>query len=138
VVIEDKAYSLSVHYRKSRQKRVARAAIFEAASALPGARVVGGKLVVNITPKGAPHKGVALQRERERLHCDTAIYVGDDDTDEDVFALDQPGRLLSIRVSKKVSSAAAYYIENQSAMDALLRVLVELRRKQGARHHAAE
>jgi trehalose 6-phosphate phosphatase len=137
VVIEDKKYSLSVHYRQSRQKRAARAAIIEASAQLSGARVVGGKLVVNIVPEGAPHKGIALERERDRLRCDTAMYVGDDDTDEDVFTLDRPGRLLSIRVGKKSSSAAPYCIESQVAIDSLLRVLHELRRKHG-RHRAAE
>lgn len=138
VVIEDKTYSLSVHYRKSRAKRAAREAIMAAAERLPGARVVGGKLVVNIVPEGAPHKGIALERERDRLRCDTAIYVGDDDTDEDVFALDRPGRLLSIRVGKKPSSAAPYCIEDQAAIDALIRALIELRRKGRAGQRAAE
>lgn len=138
VVIENKTYSLSVHYRQSRQKRTARAAIKAAVAALSGARIVGGKLVVNIMPEGAPHKGIALERERDRLRCDTAIYVGDDDTDEDVFALDDPGRLLSIRVGKKASSSAPYCVQEQSSVDELLRVLIELRRRQGTRHRAAE
>ena len=90
VSIEDKVFSIAVHYRQSREKKKARAAIVEAAAALNNARVIGGTLVVNILPKGAPHKGMALERERERLGCDTAIYVGDDETDEDVFALQQP------------------------------------------------
>jgi trehalose 6-phosphate phosphatase len=138
VVIEDKTYSLSVHYRQSRQKRASRAAIMAAVAELSGARIVGGKLVVNVTPEGAPHKGIALQRERDRLRCDTAIYVGDDDTDEDVFALDHPGRLLSIRVGKKASSSAPYCVPAQSSVDELLRVLIELRRQHGTRHRAAE
>jgi trehalose 6-phosphate phosphatase len=138
VVIENKAYSLSVHYRQSRQKRVARDAIMAAVGQLSGARVVGGKLVVNIMPEGAPHKGIALERERDRLRCDTAIYVGDDDTDEDVFELDHPGRLLSIRVGKKAGSSAPYCVAEQSSVDELLRVLIELRKRQGARHRAAE
>jgi trehalose-6-phosphatase len=81
-------------------KKLARAAILEAAASLGDVRIVGGKQVVNLLPKGAPDKGKALERERERLCCDTAIYVGDDETDEDVFALDQPTRLLSIRVER--------------------------------------
>lgn len=128
VVMEDKGYSVAVHYRLSREKKQARAAILRVAAQLGDVRVVGGKQVVNILPNGAPHKGVALERARERLHCDTAVYVGDDDTDEDVFALDQPGRLLSIRVGKKRESSAAYYLVNQRAIDDLLATLVEFRR----------
>ncbi|MBI2894361.1 MAG: trehalose-phosphatase [Deltaproteobacteria bacterium] len=129
VTIEDKTFSVAIHYRQSREKKKARAAILRAAAALSDARVVGGKQVVNILPEGAPHKGVALERERNRLDCDTALYVGDDETDEDVFALDQPGRLLTIRVGAKRSSAATYYIPNQRAIDDLLRTLIEVRRR---------
>ena len=59
--------------------------------------------------------------------------MGDDETDEDVFTLDQPGRLLTIRVGPKRSSAARYYIANQPAIDDLLRVLLELRRESAQR-----
>jgi len=128
VVIEDKGYSVAIHYRLSREKKEARAAILEAAAGLGDVRVVGGKQVVNILPHGAPHKGMALERARERLQCDTAIYLGDDETDEDVFALDQPGRLLSIRVGKKRDSAATYYLADQGAVDEFLATLVECRR----------
>ena len=93
--------------------------------------MIPGIEVVNIVPADAPHKGIALERERFRLHCDTAIYVGDDETDEDVFALDQPGRLLSIRVGRKDASRADFYIHAQKDVDALLRLLVRLREGTG-------
>jgi trehalose 6-phosphate phosphatase len=128
VRIEDKVFSVAVHYRDSREKKKARSVIAKAAAALGDVRVIGGKQVVNILPVTAPHKGIALERERSRLRCDTAIFVGDDKTDEDVFILDQPGRLLSIRVGRSRTSAAAYYIPGQRAIDTLLRVLVDLRR----------
>jgi trehalose 6-phosphate phosphatase len=127
VEIEDKGFSIAVHYRRSREKRRARAAILTAAASLPGARIIPGKQVVNVVPTTAPHKGIALERERDRLRCDTAIYVGDDRTDEDVFALDQPGRLLSVRVGRSRSSAATYAIASQRAIDDLLRTLVAYR-----------
>ena len=68
--------------------------------------MIGGKQVVNILPEGAPTRAWRSSRSAERLGCDTAIYVGDDETDEDVFALDQPGRLLSIRVGARKASLA--------------------------------
>jgi len=128
VVIENKSFSISVHYRQSREKKKARAAILEAASFLGDVRILGGKEVLNILPKDAPHKGIALERARERLSCDTAIFVGDDESDEDVFGLDQPGRLLSIRVGAKSSSMASYYIRSQADIDVILDALVGLRR----------
>jgi trehalose 6-phosphate phosphatase len=129
VEIEDKVFSVAIHYRQSRQKKLARNAILRAASTLRDVRLIGGKQVVNILPNGAPHKGIALERERARLKCDTAIYVGDDETDEDVFALDQPGQLLTIRVGRHRSSAAAYFIESQREIDELLRVLLKFRQE---------
>jgi trehalose 6-phosphate phosphatase len=128
VEIEDKTFSLAVHYRRSREKKKARAVIAKAVAALGDVRVIGGKLVVNLIPPGAPNKGNALERERARLGCDTAIFVGDDKTDEDVLSLDQPGRLLGIRVGRSRKSAAAYYIPNQRAIDDLLEALIDFRR----------
>jgi trehalose 6-phosphate phosphatase len=131
VVVEDKVFSVAVHYRASREKKSAKAAILRAAAAISGVRVIPGKQVVNILPLDAPHKGIALERERRRLACDTAVYVGDDTTDEDVFSLDQPGRLLCIRVGSSRSSAAAYAIANQRAIDGLLSTLAACRRSVG-------
>jgi trehalose 6-phosphate phosphatase len=127
VRIENKVYSISVHYRHSREKKKALAAILETARGLGPVRIVGGKQVVNILPLGAPHKGLALERERERLRCDTAVYLGDDQTDEDVFSLDQPGRLLGIRVGASRASQAQFFVRSQAAVDDLLARLLSLR-----------
>jgi trehalose 6-phosphate phosphatase len=128
VVIEDKHYSIAVHYRRARRKGLARASIARALARLDDVRIVGGKQVVNLLPPGAPHKGVALERERGRLGCDTALFVGDDETDEDVFALERPGRLVSIRVGPARSSQASYCLKSQDEIDTLLRALINLRR----------
>jgi trehalose 6-phosphate phosphatase len=127
VVIENKTFSVAVHYRLSREKRAVRQAIMAAVRELGEVRMIGGKQVVNIIPAGAPHKGTALEKARARLGCDTAIYVGDDDTDEDVFRLDQPGRLLTIRVRSKQSSMAHYCVSSQREIDDLLLALRDLR-----------
>jgi trehalose 6-phosphate phosphatase len=127
VEMEDKTYSLALHYRRSRRKKEARQGLVRALGALGEVRVIGGKLVVNVLPLGAPHKGVALQRERDRLGCDTAFFIGDDETDEDVFALDRPGRLLTVRVGAAPASLASYCVSNQREVDDLLERLIELR-----------
>jgi trehalose 6-phosphate phosphatase len=132
VDVEDKRFSLAVHYRRSRRKRDARKAIYDTVNALPfPMRTIPGKLVVNVIPKRAPHKGDALLELRAKEGADTAIYVGDDATDEDVFMLDQPGRLLSIRVGLARSSSASYFLRNQREIDALLARLARLRTKDG-------
>jgi trehalose 6-phosphate phosphatase len=140
VVIEDKGLSLAVHYRRARNKKLARARVLAAAARLGKARLLGGKQVLNILPAGAPHKGLALVLARIRLGCDTAVYVGDDETDEDVFTLDQPGQLLAIRVGRKRISSAAYYIRTQAEIDGLLRSLLAFgpgpKARRGARARA--
>jgi len=127
VFVEDKGFSVAVHYRNARKKSSARRAILSASHSLKDVRLVGGKLVVNFVVPDAPHKGLALERERSHFACDTVIYVGDDETDEDVFQLDRPGQLLSIRVGRKRTSSASYYIRNQSEVDRLLETLITLR-----------
>lgn len=127
VVIEDKGFSVAVHYRQARERSSTRRAVLSAGRSLNDVRLVGGKLVVNLLVPDAPHKGLALERERSHFACDTVIYVGDDETDEDVFQLDRPGQLLSIRVGRKRTSAASYYIRRQEEIDRLLEALVAAR-----------
>lgn len=127
VIIEDKGFSVALHYRQARERNATRRVVLSAARALEEVRLVGGKLVVNCLVPGAPHKGLALERERTHFACDTVIYVGDDETDEDVFQIDRPGQLLSVRVGRRKTSAAPYYIRNQAEIDRLLETLVALR-----------
>jgi trehalose 6-phosphate phosphatase len=123
--VEDKDLSLAVHYRQFPAKAEARRRILLAAAGLPGARVFGGKQVVNIVEADAPHKGSALAAERHRLHCNWVLFVGDDDNDEDAFAL--PGNTVPVRVGRKLRSHARYYLRRQSEIDRLLELLVGLR-----------
>jgi trehalose 6-phosphate phosphatase len=131
--IENKRYSLAVHYRRSREKARAREAIRRAVAALPVAmRTIPGKLVINVVPDAAPSKGDALVALRERSDADIALYVGDDVTDEDVFRLDQPGRLFTVRIGRSRTSAARYYLRQQREIDALLAQLVARRDERAA------
>jgi trehalose 6-phosphate phosphatase len=126
--IEDKGYSLAIHYRLAPETTSARRRIHAAISRVTAAiRVVPGKLVVNVVPAGAPHKGDALLQLWRRSRAQRALYIGDDVTDEDAFGLDGPGHLLAIRVGTSRSSAAGYYLRRQREMDALLAHLSELR-----------
>jgi trehalose 6-phosphate phosphatase len=133
IVVEDKIFSIAVHYRQALEPERARISILEAAATLEDARVIGGKMVVNIVPRGGVDKGTALERERQHMHCSRAIYVGDDETDEDVFSRAQPGQLLGIRVGESATSAASHFIPDQSAIDALLRLFISLRAEPASR-----
>jgi trehalose 6-phosphate phosphatase len=127
VWVEDKGLSLAVHYRESTNKLAARKRILAAATDLKLARVFGGKQVVNIVMDNAPHKGDALAAERIRLKCTGILYIGDDDNDEDAFAL--KGDVVPVRIGRKRDSHARYYLRNQVEIDTLLELLGCLRSK---------
>ncbi|OQW36977.1 MAG: hypothetical protein A4E19_14680 [Nitrospira sp. SG-bin1] len=125
VSVENKSYSLSFHYRTVDQRDEARALISRIIAELsPPPRIVLGKSVVNVMPPTASHKGTALLETMRRLDCATALYVGDDETDEDVFAL-RDHRVLTVRVGKKNGSSARYFLKRQAEITEVLRLLVE-------------
>jgi trehalose 6-phosphate phosphatase len=130
VVLEDKRYSLTVHYRHATRPGAART-VRAAAARLPGARVLGGKECLSVVPAGSETKGNALQRIRNLCRCDAAVYVGDDVTDEDVFALEVPW-LLGIRVGRGGRTSARFWLRRQADIDGLLDVLVHCRRRSSA------
>ena len=124
--VEEKGLSLAVHYRQCAGKAKVRRRILAASGKLPRVRVFGGKQVVNLTVDNAPNKGGALAAERDRLGCDWVLYVGDDENDEDAFALD--GNIVAVRIGRKQSSHARYYLRTQAEVDTLLARLVLLRK----------
>jgi trehalose 6-phosphate phosphatase len=127
LVIEQKKNSVTVHYRQVKDKDRVLEAIAEAVHHLQDARVIGGAEAINLLPFGGPHKGIALQQARRVFACDTAMYVGDDDSDEDAFGSAPRDRLLSVRVGTGKASLARYRLRTQRDVDALLQTLVDLR-----------
>jgi len=128
IFIEDKVHSLSLHTRQTRDRRRALAAIDRALEQLPDVTVIGGKEVVNLLPPGGGNKGVALEYAMRTFVCSHAIYVGDDDTDEDAFRVTESTPVLGIRVGASDTTLARYYVETQEEVDELLEALVNLRR----------
>jgi trehalose 6-phosphate phosphatase len=124
--VEDKGLSLAIHYRQYAQKADARRRILAVTRKLKRARVFGGKQVVNVVEDGVPNKGDAVAAERDRLRCNWVLYVGDDENDEDAFALG--GNIVPVRIGRKLRSHARYYLRTQEEMDALLELLVRLRK----------
>ncbi len=123
--IEEKESSLAIHYRLCSRKAEARRRILAAAGKLKNVRVFGGKDVVNVMAKLAPHKGDALAAERDRLRCNWVLYLGDDENDEDAFALG--GNMVPVRIGRKQRTHARYYLRTQAEIDDLLELLVRLR-----------
>jgi trehalose 6-phosphate phosphatase len=132
VRVEDKIYSLSIHYRAARHKRSALETIDHAIRGLRGTHRIHGRQVVNLIPRGAPTKGDALEHVRRLLVCDAAVYVGDDETDEDVFSRGSETCLLSVRVGRARRSHARYRLRHQRDVDTFLRQLLALRPRRSA------
>jgi trehalose 6-phosphate phosphatase len=126
--IEEKTFSLAIHYRQAPQKTATRRKIVAASRKLDDVRVFGGKQVVNVVEKLALHKGDALVAERDRLKCNWVLYFGDDENDEDAFAL--KGNIVPVRIGRKQRTHARYYLRTQTEIDRLLELLVRLREKQ--------
>jgi len=127
LILEDKGVSLAIHYRRARARAEVRRLVLALVALLEGTRIVEGKMVVNLLPANAPNKGTAVVRLRKRLRCESTIYVGDDDNDEDAFALAKQGRLLGIRVGRSRCSQAGYFLAAQPDVDDLLAKLLDFR-----------
>ena len=125
VLLEDKRYSLSLHYRNAPDQPAAQRVIAARAAALaPRPRLIQGKCVVNLLPPGAPHKGDALRALLSGQHTGCALYAGDDETDEHVFDLPRK-LLLGVRVGRSSDTRAALYVDDTSEMLPLIEFLLE-------------
>lgn len=129
--IENKRYSLAIHYRRSPHRADARRAIRAAIKALPQRmRLVPGKLVFNVVPAEAPNKGNALLQIMNAENVDQALYIGDDVTDEDAFRLGPEEHVTAVRVGPSRSTAATYFLCDQHEVDNLLERLARFRAEQ--------
>jgi trehalose 6-phosphate phosphatase len=125
IYFEDKRSTLAVHYGLARAWRQAEQAAYGAANQLTGTRLVAGKKVLNILPRQFPNKGDALRALLARLELGAALYLGDDVTDEDAFAVGAP-LVLGVHVGPG-RSLAPWRLESQAGIDELLARLLALR-----------
>jgi trehalose 6-phosphate phosphatase len=124
IVVEPKAYSLSVHYRHAPDHEAAIDLIERITGALePVPRVIGGKCVFNLLPEGAPDKGSAIAALVTHARCDAAFFIGDDLTDEAAF-VNAPPAWVTVQVGCDDHSAARYCIDDQGDIERCLREIV--------------
>ena len=76
------------------------------------------------------HKGTAVDRARRLLGCEYVIFVGDDDSDEDVFKTRNRTFVLGIRIGSSRRTQARYHLPSQRDMDRFLLTLLRLRPRQ--------
>lgn len=124
--IENKRWSLTVDYRHVPDLSSTEKALTAFARTLPQVRVLGGRHAdLNLAPAGEHHKGTALARHMAALGRGSALYVGDDRTDEDAFAHPIAG-LVGVRVGHKAGSRAQYFLQEQFEIDRLLDALLAM------------
>jgi trehalose 6-phosphate phosphatase len=132
VTLEHKGSTFAVHYARSPVVPHAEKEVHRAARALLGVRLVPGKNLVNVLPDHFPNKGDAVLRLVERLGCRRALFLGDDITDEDVFAL-PPRLVFGVHVGPG-PSRAAWRLDGRAEVDLFLERLLaaSARQRRGA------
>ena len=91
---EQKALSVSFHFRRADDEAAARAYLTRVAEAATAEGLVPrwGRMVLEVRPPVEAHKGTAVRALVARAGVSRALYAGDDTTDLDAFAgLAQPG-----------------------------------------------
>jgi len=137
VFIEDKGFSLSVHYRQVDKKYISKVKNIVYGAILlyevrENAKVKDGKMVVEIRPPIEWGKGKVvlwlLARQKFELSGKKQkilpVYIGDDTTDEDAFkALKDKG--LAIFVGHPKKSEDTYYLNDTNEVGEFLHIVLE-------------
>jgi trehalose 6-phosphate phosphatase len=107
IEIEQKGRSFAVHYRGVDRVSEAEARLERWLDDLPDVLdVIWGKKVVELRPSGLT-KGTAVQRIVGQHPARTPVYLGDDTTDEDAFAVlqDLDREVVTVRVGQEDTCA---------------------------------
>lgn len=125
--LEDKALSLSLHYRHAADPARAESRLRETALQLdPQPRVIDGLFVLNLLPPQAQTKREALEALLAHSRCSTAIFVGDDVTDELVFE-NAPPEWLTVHVGTGEPSHARWFVNDPQEVGSLLQAILARR-----------
>lgn len=127
VTVEDKQYSLALHYRLARDKGAALLCIEELLQGIePALKRFGGKCVVNVVAAGVPDKGDALATLVRRAQAAAAVFVGDDVNDEAVFMRAEP-HWLTVRIGRDDPlSRAMFFLDSDSELALVLHKMIAL------------
>jgi trehalose 6-phosphate phosphatase len=124
VEVENKRYTLTFHYRGADEPaKVQSTLVLLLNRLIPAPQLICGKASVNALPPGSARKGEAARSLMIHLRCAGLFFVGDDETDEDVFGLTE-GLIMGVRVGQQAESRAQYYLKHQSEMEDVIRFLV--------------
>lgn len=130
--VENKQFTLSIHYRNipvrktSSLMSIVRKTVH---SFDPRLILTPGKKVLEVRPQVKWGKGKAVLQVLKTSNLSgrpTAIFIGDDKTDEDVFRVLRFKGIM-IRVGKERKTDAVYYVKDVGEVLQLLRSLITLR-----------
>ena len=127
VTVEDKTYSLALHYRLAPDAGRALLAIEELLQGIePVLHRFGGKAVVNVMATGVPDKSDALAALVRRTGAGAAFFVGDDVNDEAVFMRAAP-HWLTVRIGRDDPlSRAMFFLDSDAELATVLQHLLAL------------
>lgn len=132
VELEQKTLSLALHYRLASDPAAALRCIDAVLGAgHPALRRFGGKFVVNLVPRSAPDKADALNLLMSRSGAAAAIFVGDDENDEPVFAR-APPHWVTVHVGGAAqASGARFWLARPAALVGMIDLLLAHRASPG-------
>jgi trehalose 6-phosphate phosphatase len=121
VNVEDKRFSIALHYRCARDPERAQTLITSLLHRPEErTRVFGGKRVVNVVANNAPDKADAVLQLLQRTGAGAVVYLGDDVNDEVVFERAQP-HWLTVRVGRDdPRSKAAFCLDSPAEVGIVL------------------
>ena len=127
VLLENKTWTLSVHYRAADERVVPRLReIVEGVAAQHGLIVTKGKMVFEIRPPVGVNKGTAISRLVGDLggfgHGASVLFAGDDITDEDAFRSlrEHHPAAVTICIGDRPDTAAEFTFGDTDQLRALL------------------
>ncbi len=140
VIFENKRYSASIHYRLTKDPGTTHDVLGPIAREIAseyGLWVSDGKMVMEIRPGATVNKGSAVQRIVTERQLRSAVFLGDDVTDADAFAvlktlrLDQGIRTCSVGVltldtDQRVIDSSDFLLDGVDDVVSMMLELVEL------------
>ncbi len=124
VEVEHKCYTLTFHYRGDDEPVTVERVLGLLLNRLaPVPRLIAGKASVNVLPPGSTTKGEAALALMFHLRQEGLFFIGDDETDEDVFGL-REGLMMGVRIGRQPQSRAGYYLNHQTEIEDVIRFLV--------------
>ena len=124
VEIEGKRYTMTFHFRNVEEPARVKSALMLLIEGLsPAPRLIVGKSSINAVPPGEHGKGKAVERLMNHLKRTGVLFIGDDETDEDVFAL-PGGVVMGVRIGPHSKSNAQFFLKSQDEVEQVIRFLV--------------